>query len=272
MSDDPIPVIVAGASGRMGRALVSAVGEDSRLRLAGATEIKGHPDLGKDAGSLAGIEPSGVALSPEMETLVSNASAVIDFTSPQATMRHLKPCADHGTAMVIGTTGLSEEQKAVIAESARKMPVVLAPNMSVGVNLLFYLVKLAAETLGDGFDIEIIEAHHRMKKDAPSGTALRLMEVAARARGWDPSESARFSRDGMIGQRPDREIGVQSIRAADIVGEHTVIMAGPGERVELTHRAASRAIFAKGAVRAVKWVVGKAPGCYDMQDVLGLEG
>ncbi len=266
----PLKVAVAGAAGRMGKRLVAAVAEDPRAELCAAIEAPGHPDISKDAGANAGIGELGVQVTPDFEKALEGAGAVIDFTSPQASMSHLQTCAQKNVPAVIGTTGLSSEQKERAEELAQNVPCVLAPNMGTGVNLLFHLVERAAGILGPGFDIEVVESHHRMKKDAPSGTALRLAELAAKARGWTLEEAGRFSRHGATGERPDKEIGVQTVRAGDIVGEHTVIFAGPGERIEITHRAGSRDIFAKGAVRAALWVVDKRPGLYDMQDVLGL--
>ena len=268
---ESIPVVVTGAAGRMGRALVAAVCEDERLQLVGATEAPGHPALGAEAGEVAGVKFRGVKITEGLSGLASPGTVVIDFTAPEATAAHARFCGREGAAMVIGTTGLSPEQKAVVQEAAKKVPCVLAPNMSVGVNLLFYLVEEAARITGPGFDIEVVEVHHRLKKDAPSGTALRLLEVAAEARGWKPREAGRFCREGMIGPRPQEEIGVQTVRAGDIVGEHLVMLAGPGERLELIHRAHTRATFAQGAVRAAVWVASQAPGLYDMQDVLGLK-
>lgn len=267
---DTIPVTVVGAAGRMGRKLVAAVCGDPGTSLAGAVETPDHPGQGADAGLLAGVGALDVKVTASLPALLEKTGVVIDFTVPASTLKTIEACAKRGVPVVTGTTGLSDEQKEEVGKLARKIPVVLAPNMSVGVNLLFHLVELAAGMLGPGFDIEIVEAHHRLKKDAPSGTALRLLEVAARARDWKASDSARFCREGMIGQRPEREIGVQTVRAGDIVGDHTVIMAGAGERIELTHRAHSRDNFAAGAVRAVHWIVGRDPGLFDMQDVLGL--
>ncbi|HUT55975.1 MAG TPA: 4-hydroxy-tetrahydrodipicolinate reductase [bacterium] len=267
-----IGVVVAGAAGRMGRRLVAAVAEDPGLELKGAVEAAGHPELGRDAGTLAGVRELNVKITDALAPLLAGAGVVMDFTSPESTLKNLELCAKSGVAMVIGTTGLGEAHKARAAELARSVAVVLSPNMSVGVNLLFYLTRRAAEILGAGFDIEVVEAHHRLKKDAPSGTALKLAEMAAAGRGWKLSETGRYCREGMIGERPEREIGVQTLRAGDIVGDHTVLLAGPGERIELTHRAHSRDTFAKGAARAAHWVAGRPPGLYDMQDVLGLTG
>lgn len=271
MSSSKIPVVVLGAAGKMGRRLTAAVASHPELTLAGAAEAPGHPELGKDAGSLAGIPELGVKLGSELAPLLSPGAVVIDFTAPGATLSHLAACVEKRAAMVIGTTGFSPDQSAKVRELAAQIPCVIAPNMSVGVNLLFYLVAEAARGLGDDFDLEIVEAHHRLKKDAPSGTALKLGEIAAEARGWPLAEAGRYGREGMIGARPDKEIGIMSVRAGDIVGEHTVIFAGPGERIELVHRAHSRDIFARGAARAAAWVAGRDPGIYSMFEVLGLD-
>jgi 4-hydroxy-tetrahydrodipicolinate reductase len=265
----PVGVVVAGSAGRMGKKLVAAVAEDQGLKLSGALEAPGHPALGRDAGLVAGLGPLKVPITSDLAPLLQGARAVIDFTAADAAIKHLELCAGKGVAMVIGVTGLSERQRSKAKRLAKKIPVVLAPNMSAGVNLLFYLVEKAAAILGPEFDIEVVEAHHRLKKDAPSGTALRLAEAAAKGRGWK-SNTFKYCRQGLIGARPDREIGVQTVRGGDIVGEHTVMLAGPGERVELIHRAQSRDTFARGAARAVHWLMGRPPGLYDMQDVLGL--
>lgn len=267
---ETIPLVVTGAAGRMGRRLVAAVAADPKTTLCGATEMPGHPQIGADAGVLAGIGPLDVPLTEDLAKVLEKTRAVIDFTAPEATMRNIELCASRGVAMVIGTTGISGEQKALIEKHAQKVPVVFAPNMSVGVNLLFHLVEQTSRMLGPGYDIEIVEAHHRMKKDAPSGTALKLGEIAAAARGWPFPQTARLSREGMIGQRGEREIGIQTVRAGDIVGEHTVTFAAAGERIELVHRAHSRDTFVGGAVRAAKWLMDMSPGLYDMQDVLGI--
>lgn len=269
-----IKAIVAGAAGRMGRQIIAAVLNHDQIGLAGGFERPGHPALGQDLGLLAGQAACGLRLADSLAQAVKAASdgarVMIDFSAPEATVVNLGAAVEMGLAGVVGTTGFSPEQKAEIARLAQIRPVVLAPNMSVGVNLLFQIAGEAARRLGPGYDMEIVEAHHRLKKDAPSGTALRLAEVLAQARNWSLEETARFARHGQIGQRPEAEIGVQAVRAGDIVGDHTVIFAGPGERLELTHRAHSRLNFAQGAMRAVLWVVDQVPGLYDMQDVLGL--
>jgi len=267
-----IRTIVTGAAGRMGQRLVAGVAGDQEMKLVGATERPGHPALGKDAGLVAGVGELKVLIQEDLSALLNSTKAevVIDFTAPAATLQHVEACARAKCAMVIGTTGFQPEERSRLAEIARPIPVLLAPNMSVGVNLMFHLCRIAAQILGEGFDIEVIEAHHRLKKDAPSGTAVRLGEILAEARGWKFKEVERTHREGMIGERPNQEIGMQTVRAGDIVGEHTVLFAGTGERLELIHRATSRDTFARGAVRAGRWVVKQAAGLYSMQDLLGL--
>ncbi len=264
------PVIITGAAGKMGRRIAAAVIADSRLELRGATEAADHPELGSDAGVLAGAGPAGVSLTDKLAELVSSETVVIDFTYHEASASHVETCAEKGSAMVIGTTGFTDNEKKRVEKAASKVPIVLAPNMSMGVNLLFHLIAETARILGDDFDVEIVEAHHRQKKDAPSGTALRLAEIAAVAKGWSLQDTARYSRQGDIGARPFKEIGIQTLRGGDIVGEHTVTFAGQGERIEICHRAHSRDTFAGGAVRAALWVAGKDPALYSMQDVLGI--
>lgn len=266
-----IKTVIVGAAGRMGRCLVSAVSADPDFELAGAVEAEGHPDLGKDAGAIAGMGTSGVEITLDLEPLLNNADVVIEFSSPSSTVIHADIAAGKKKAVVIGTTGLSDEEYGKIKSLASVAPILFAPNMSTGVNLMFHLAGKTAEMLGKDFDIEISETHHRLKKDAPSGTALRLGEVLARARGLDFPGDVRFHREGIIGERKRDEIGIQSLRAGDIVGEHTVLFAGPGERIEITHRAHSRDTFVHGALRAAKWLVGRKPGLYSMQDVLGIK-
>jgi 4-hydroxy-tetrahydrodipicolinate reductase len=264
-------VVVTGAAGRMGIQIIRMVKEAEGLVLSGAAERPGFPS-GQDAGAVAGLGPSGVTIVNTLEKALAGADVVIDFTSFEASVRHAALCAEKGIALVIGSTGFTPDAKAWVAEAAKRVPIVLSPNMSVGVNVMFDLVRRAAEILGDAYDIELVELHHNLKKDAPSGTAMRLAEVAAQARGFDPATELNFGRQGLVGERPAREIGVQTVRGGDIVGEHTVFYCGKGERLEITHRAMSRDQFARGAVRAAQWLVGKAPGLYDMADVLGLKG
>ncbi|QJA05649.1 4-hydroxy-tetrahydrodipicolinate reductase [Thermosulfurimonas marina] len=267
-----VRAIVAGAAGRMGSTIIRNILQTEGIELAAAFERPGSPAVGQDVAEVLGLsERTGVVVEDSLEKVIERGEVIIDFTFHEASLAHARLNARYGKAMVIGTTGFTKEELAEIHDLARKhFPLVQAYNMSLGINLLYRLVELATRVLGEDFDIEIVEAHHRLKKDAPSGTALALAQVAARARGWDDS-SFRFCREGLVGERPRREIGIQTLRAGEIVGEHTVLFAGPGERLELTHRAASRDTFARGAVRAALWVVGRAPGVYDMQDVLGLK-
>lgn len=265
-------VAINGAAGRMGRNLLAACIDDPALELAAAFERDGHERLGSDAATLIGREPVQVPLSADIDP--QRFEVVIDFTRPEGTLALIETCRGAGVALVIGTTGFSAEQRALIGAAAREMPIVLAPNMGVGVNLVFGLVDTAARALGDGdeYDIEVIEAHHRHKVDAPSGTALRLGEVAAEALGRDLDDCGVFSRHGHTGERVPGSIGFATVRGGDIVGEHTVLFAGADERIEITHRAASRMVFARGAMRAARWLARRPPGLYDMQDVLGLSG
>ncbi len=265
-----IRVAVVGAAGRMGKTLIQAVTTAEGMELAAATEQPDSTLIGVDAGELAGVGKLGVAVSHSLTKVVDRFDVLIDFTGPAATMVHLDVCRQHAKAMVIGTTGLSDEQKAAIKTAARDIGIVFAPNMSVGVNLCFRLLALAARVMGDDADIEIIEAHHRHKVDAPSGTALRMGEVVAEVLGRDLKEVAVYGREGHTGARDPRAIGFETIRAGDVVGEHTVWFATEGERVEITHKASSRMTFAKGAVRAAGWVAARGTGLFDMQDVLGL--
>ncbi|WP_018953507.1 4-hydroxy-tetrahydrodipicolinate reductase [Thioalkalivibrio sulfidiphilus] len=261
---------IVGAGGRMGRTLIEAIQQTEGLKLTVATERAGSSLIGADAGELAGVGRLGVAISEDPAAQVAAFDVLIDFTRPEGTLAHLEVCRKAGRAMVIGTTGFTEAQKQTIREAAKEIPVVFAPNMSVGVNLCLKLLDLAARVLGDEVDIEVIEAHHRHKVDAPSGTALRMGEVVAEALGRDLAQCAVYGREGHTGERERKTIGFETIRAGDIVGEHTVMFAGIGERVEITHKASSRMTFAKGAVRAAAWLKGRSAGLYDMQDVLDL--
>jgi len=266
-----VKVVVAGAAGRMGREILRAVAEHPEMELQGGFERPDHPQLGVDLGSLAGGPELGLALAGSLAEAGAKAQVLIEFTYPEPTLAHLRDAAGMGLAAVVGTTGLGPEALEEVAGLAGRIAVVLAPNMSVGVNLLYKLASLAAAALGQDWDLEVVETHHRLKKDAPSGTAIKLAEALARARGVDLDQAGVFSRHGFIGERGRGEIGLQALRGGDIVGEHTILMAGPGERLELTHRAHSRANFAQGALRAAAWLVGRGPGLYDMQDVLGLK-
>jgi len=265
-----IRVVVTGALGRMGGQVVRLVRSEADLSLVGATERAGFGE-GQDAGSAAGLPPVGVGIEGDLgRVLTRGADVVIDFTSFEASVSNAEVCAARGVPLVIGSTGFTREARARVEVASRRVPVVLSPNMSVGVNVLFALVETASRILGDAYDVEVLEMHHKKKKDAPSGTALRLAEIAAAALGRDPSKDLAYARHGMVGERPSREIGVQALRGGDVIGDHTVYFAGEGERLELTHRATSREQFARGALRAARWVVGRAPGLYDMADVLGL--
>lgn len=263
-------VIIAGAAGRMGQRIAAMVSDHKSLTYAAAFEAPGNPHIGKDAGEISGIGANGVIIGEGLESVIGQGDVIIDFTFHKATMEFARIAAQKNKAMVIGTTGLTAEDLEELKELSASFPCVQAPNMSICVNVLFKLVKKTAAILGEDFDIEIVEAHHNKKKDAPSGTALKLGEMAAEGIGTDFSEAAVLERSGIIGERKTGEIGIQTIRAADIVGEHTVYFAGPGERIELSHRAHSRDHFAKGAATAAAWLTGKQPGLYTMFDVLGL--
>ena len=263
-------VAVVGAAGRMGKNLIEAVGMTKGLELTAATE---HPDsslIGADAGEVAGVGKLGVTIAADLAAVVNDFDVVIDFTGLAPTLNHLSICREHGKKIVIGTTGFDDAQKAQIADASKDIGVVFAPNMSVGVNLCFKLLDMAARVMGDDCDIEIIEAHHRHKLDAPSGTAVRMGEVVADALGRDLAKVAVYGREGQTGERVRETIGFETIRAGDVVGEHTVWFATEGERVEITHKASSRMTFAKGAARAAAWLESKDAGLFDMQDVLGL--
>ncbi|MCG7972270.1 MAG: 4-hydroxy-tetrahydrodipicolinate reductase [Candidatus Thiodiazotropha taylori] len=263
-------VAVVGAAGRMGKSLVQAVHETDGLTLGAATERAESGLIGRDAGELAGLGSFDLALVDDLAKVVDEFDVVIDFTTPAATLKHLQICKDAGKQMVIGTTGLSDSDKATLAEAGEKIGIVFAPNMSVGVNLCFKLLEVAAKVMGDEADIEIIEAHHRHKVDAPSGTALRMGEVIADTLGRDLKSCAVYGREGNTGARDSKTIGFETIRAGDVVGEHSVWFAMEGERVEIAHKASSRMNFARGAVRASKWIGSKSNGLFDMQDVLSL--
>ncbi len=265
-----VKIAVCGAAGRMGGRIIVAINEAEGCELAGALERPGHPMLGMDAGMLAGTGSLGVAISDDLNAVIAGCDVLIDFTTPKVSLKNLEACALQKKAIVIGSTGFTPEERALARELARDIPCVLAPNMSVGVNVCFKVLADIAKILGDDFDVEIVEAHHKLKKDAPSGTAVRMGEVVAEALGRDYNKVANFHREGICGERTREEIGMQTIRGGDIVGEHTVYFIGMGERIELTHRAHTRDMFSRGSVRAAKWVVTQKPGLYDMQDVLGL--
>ncbi|AKH19878.1 4-hydroxy-tetrahydrodipicolinate reductase [Sedimenticola thiotaurini] len=263
-------VAVVGAAGRMGKALIQAVTDAEGMNLGAAVERPGSTLIGADAGELAGVGCIGVTVRDSLETVAEDFDAVIDFTTPQATLNHLEICRQHKKRIVIGTTGFSEAERAQLQSASAEIPIILAPNMSVGVNLCFKLLDMAARVMGDEADIEVIEAHHRHKVDAPSGTALRMGEVVASALGRDLKECAVYGREGITGERERKTIGFETIRAGDVVGDHTVLFATMGERVEITHKASSRMTFANGAVRGVRWLMQRDSGLFDMQDVLGL--
>ena len=261
---------ITGAAGRMGKTLITALHDNDALTLSAAIERPGVDAIGADAGEIAGIGRTGVVIADDLAAVCDDFDVLIDFTIAQATAANVEVCANHGKRMVIGTTGLSDEQTRAVETAAGKIAIVWAPNYAIGVNATFKLAEIAASIMGDSVDIEIIESHHRNKVDAPSGTALGLGRAVARSLGRDLSEVAVYGREGQTGVRDRATIGFHSIRAGDIVGEHTVVFAGAGERLEITHRAESRTNFAEGALRAAGWITGKDSGLYDMRDVLGL--
>lgn len=265
-------VIIQGAAGRMGRMLVQQVLNDRELTLVAAIETDTCPLLGQDAATVAGLKPCGVVITSDLDAALPNADAIIDFTTPTATRQIAAKAAARGVAHAIGTTGLNDDDKAQLrALAANGAKIVFAPNMSVGVNLLFALCAKVTPLLGVDYDIEVVEMHHNKKQDAPSGTAVRLGEILAQARGLSYQKNTHHGRVGMIGPRPKNEIGMHALRGGDVVGDHTVIFAAEGERIELTHKASSRETFAKGAIRAIKFLATAKPGLYDMQDVLNLK-
>jgi len=265
-----VNVIVAGAAGRMGCRLVDLLKRSDSLALVGAVEGKGHQAIGMDVGEAAGCGATGVSIQDDLSSVMDLGDVVIDFSIPPASLAHLTVAAENKRAMVIGTTGFSSGDLKKIQDLTQSIPCVVSPNMSVGINLIFKVIADIAKTLGDHYDIEIVEAHHRLKKDAPSGTALKMAQVLADATGRDLEKVGVYSRKGLIGERKRNEIGIQTIRAGDIIGDHTVLFAGIGERIEVTHRAQSRDTFAAGALRAAQWVVSQPPGLYNMHDVLGI--
>ena len=263
-------VAVAGASGRMGHMLIEAVQNADDAVLAGALDVAGAPGIGSDAAAFLG-KPAGVPIADNLEQGLADAAYLIDFTRPEGTLHHLEYCAAHGIKMIIGTTGFDDAGKAAIAAAAQKTAIVFAPNMSVGVNVTLKLLEMAAKALSTGYDIEIVEAHHRHKVDAPSGTALKMGEVIAGALGRDLKDCAVYAREGVTGERDPSSIGFATIRGGDIVGDHTVLFAGTGERIEITHKSASRSTYAQGSLRAVRFLAARQSGLYDMFDVLGLK-
>jgi 4-hydroxy-tetrahydrodipicolinate reductase len=263
-------IAIAGASGRMGRMLIEAVRADPDCVLAGALDVADSAALGQDAAAFLG-HASGVLITSDLKTGLQNAQALIDFTRPEGTMAHLQVCRALGVNLVIGTTGFTEAQKAEITAASKDIAIMMAPNMSVGVNVTLKLLEMAAKALSTGYDIEIIEAHHRHKVDAPSGTALKMGEVIAGALGRDLKDCAVYAREGVTGERDPSSIGFATIRGGDIVGDHTVLFAGTGERIEITHKSSSRVTYAQGALRAARFLSTKNSGLFDMFDVLGLQ-
>jgi len=266
-----IKVAVTGAAGRMGQRIVCLTTEAEGLTVSAAIERPLHKAVGEDAGIVAGCGRLDVAIGDSLERAMQVSDVLIDFTFPEVTLENAEVCARLGKRMVIGSTGFTAEQRHALSGLAQAIPIVCAPNMSVGVNVCFKVLKEIATSLGEGFDVEIVELHHNKKKDAPSGTAVRMGEVVASALGRDYHQVANCHREGFTGERTREEIGMQTVRGGDIVGEHTVYFIGMGERIELTHRAMSRDMFARGAVRAAAWLANQKPGLYDMQDVLGLK-
>lgn len=262
-------IAVAGASGRMGRMLIEAIVQDPETTLTGALDVATSPSVGTDAAAFLG-QPGGVLIESDLNKGLAQSEFLIDFTRPEGTLHHLAYCAEHGIKMIIGTTGFDDAGKAAIEAAAKKTAIVFAPNMSVGVNVTMKLLELAAKSFSDGYDIEIIEAHHRHKVDAPSGTALKMGEVIADALGRDLKKDGVFAREGVTGERDPSSIGFATIRGGDIVGDHTVLFAGIGERIEITHKSSSRVTYAHGSLRAARFLQSKTSGLFDMQDVLGL--
>lgn len=262
-------IAVAGASGRMGHMLIETIAQSDDCELSGALDMAGSPFIGTDAAAFTG-KPMGVAIASDIQQGLQNAGVLIDFTRPEGTMAHLAVCRELGVKLVIGTTGFTDAQKAEITEAAKHIAIVMAPNMSVGVNVTLKLLELAAKSLNAGYDIEIIETHHRHKIDAPSGTALKMGEVVAQALGRDLKGHAVFAREGITGARDPLAIGFSAIRGGDIVGDHTVMFAGIGERIEITHKSSTRQGYAEGALRAARFLADKKTGMFDMFDVLNL--
>jgi 4-hydroxy-tetrahydrodipicolinate reductase len=265
-----VRTIVAGAAGRMGGRIISFISDTEGIKVAGAVEMKGHPSVGKDAGERLGLGKTGVIIEDDIKKCVKNGDVIIDFTNHETSLAHLLIAAENNRAIVIGSTGFTPDEMEKVRRLAEKTRCVLAPNMSIGVNVMFKVLEDVSGILGDDFDVEIVEAHHNLKKDAPSGTAVKMAQIIAASLDRDLDQVGVYERKGMIGARTKDEIGVQTIRAGDIVGEHTVIFGGTGERLEFIHKAHSRDNFAKGAIRAAMWIVDQKNGLYDMQDVLGL--
>lgn len=266
----PLKIAVAGASGRMGQMLIEAINSSDDTVLCGALNVEGSPTIGQDAAAFTG-KPAGVQITSDLMYGLANADYLIDFTRPKGTLKHLAYCAAHGIKMIIGTTGFDEAGRVAIAEAAQKIAIVFSPNMSVGVNVTMKLLELAAKSFSEGYDIEIIEAHHRYKVDAPSGTALKMGEVIAKAIGRDLNDVAVYGREGVTGARDPSTIGFSAIRGGDIVGDHLVLFAGIGERIEISHKSSSRATYVTGSLRAAQFLQQHQHGLFDMNDVLGLK-
>lgn len=263
-------VAVTGVTGRMGKTIVEAISNTDGVVLGAASDRSSSPALGQDVGPLCGLSPLGISVVDDLDECQQDFDVLIDFSSPESSMKHVELCVAAGKKLVIGTTGFSDEQKEQIRLAGESVAIVFAPNMSVGVNLCFKILEQAAKVLAEGFDVEIIEAHHRYKKDAPSGTALKMGEIVAEATGRKLDDCAVYGREGIIGERDANTIGFETIRAGDIVGDHTVMFAGAGERIEITHKSSSRMTYASGSIRAALWLGSKELGLFDMQDVLGL--
>jgi 4-hydroxy-tetrahydrodipicolinate reductase len=263
-----IRVIIDGACGRMGKLIIQGVTQQEDMELIGAVEFAGHPQIGQDAGEIAGVGPLGVPICGDLSEVLANGDVVIEFTRPDATIENLRKVVEADKAMVIATTGYSDEELAEVHQLAAQIRCVMAPNMSVGVNVMLQAIQLVAKALGNDYDVEVIEAHHNQKVDAPSGTALRIAETLAAALGRNLREVGVYGREGIVGRRPGKEIGIHAIRGGDIAGDHTVLFAGAGERIEIVHRAHTPEAFAKGAIRAARWVVDAPKGLHDITEVL----
>lgn len=266
-----IKAIVAGAAGRMGQRIISMIRQSEDVTLVGAFEHPESPCVNKDAGQTAGLGEIGVRIAGSLNEIIDKGEVIIDFTTPEATLENIRAASSRGLSMVIGTTGITGDTLREVEDLGKKIRCVLAPNMSVGVNVMFRIAAEMARILGKDYDIEILEAHHRLKKDAPSGTAMRLARILAESTGRDLEKVAVYERKGITGERSDEEIGIQTLRAGDITGDHTLMFGGIGERLELIHRAHNRDNFARGAVRAARWIINQPVGLYDMQDVLGIK-
>jgi dihydrodipicolinate reductase (EC 1.3.1.26) len=265
-----IKAVVTGAAGRMGSRIINLISAAEGIEIAGAVERKGHSTIGRDVGESLDHGKTSVIIEDNIEKCIHNADVIIDFTNHEASIDHLKTAAENNISIVIGSTGFTADEMERIKDLSTNTRCVFAPNMSVGVNVMFKVLEYVAGIMGDEFDVEIIEAHHNLKKDAPSGTAMKMARIIAGSLGRDLNQVGVYGRKGMVGIRPKNEIGIQTVRAGDITGEHTVIFGGIGERLEFIHRAHNRDNFAKGAIRAAKWIVNQEKGVYDMQDVLGL--